>query len=168
MVLHCTFTFANCFFNISVNFHLCSVWAKFARFHHCVAFWYVYIRHFIHFPIDRHLVLPSLQLHGNVPRTSLYVSSTADIHILWVTLIVLGNTKVRPSGLSSRTRCTQLWSSLAIYLIFILHDTCYSPGLCFIPRRRAIHYCSCFKPSLQATVHFCASQKASGNIWHCH
>lgn len=151
-----------------MNFHLCSVWAKFARFHHCVAFCYRYIRQFIHFPIDRHLVLPSPQLLGSMPQTSLYVSSNADILILWVTLILLGNTKVRPSGLSSCTRCTQLWSSLAVYLIFILHDTCYSPSLCFIPRRRAIHYCSHFKPSLQTTVHFCFSQKASGNIWHCH
>lgn len=168
MVLYCTFIFAHYFFNISVKFHWCSGWAKFVCFHFCVAFCYMHIRQAIHFPIDRHLVLSSFQLLGSVPRTSLYVSSNTDIHILWVTLILLGNTKVWPSGLSSCTHCIQLWSSLAIYLIFILHDTCYSPGLCFIPRRRAIHYCSRFKPSLQATVHFCASQKASGNIWHCH
>lgn len=149
-----------------MKFHLCSGWVKIVHLHCCVTFCYVNTQQFIYFPVDRHLGLSSFQLLGSVSWTSLYVSSGANIHILWVTSILLGNTKVCPC-LSLGTRFAQLWSSLAIYLILILHDTCCSLGLCFIPRRRSIHYCPHFKPSLQATLHFCASQKWSGNIWHC-
>lgn len=149
-----------------MKFHLCSGWVKIVHLHCRVAFCYVNTQQFIYFPVDRRLGLSSFQLLGSVSWTSLYVSSGANIHMLWATSVLLGNTRVCPC-LSLGTRFAQLWSSLAIYLILILHDTCCSPGLCFIPRRRSIHYCPHFKPSLQATLHFCASQKWSGNIWHC-